>query len=121
MSQITSEQMTALVDQVQQAGKIARSYFKKTKARRKSDRSYVTDGELEIETFLRKGLNDLCPEVEIIGEEYGVSRSASKSKGIWAIDPIDGTESFVKGLPVWGISIGLIQSGHPVAGVFFYP
>lgn len=103
------------------AGKTALRYFRNVQAERKPDRSLVTVADREIETMLRAEIAAACPDERIIGEEYGVSNPADVSAALWALDPIDGTTSFVSGLPVWGISIGRIERGLPTMGVFYLP
>ena len=51
----------------------------------------------------------------MIGEEYG--RDRPEAEYVWVLDPIDGTKSFVAGLPTWGTLIGLTHRGKPVYGM----
>ncbi len=55
---------------------------------------------------------------QVIGEEFG---STGASPRQWVIDPIDGTSNFVRGVPVWGTLIGLIEDGRPVVGLVSAP
>jgi fructose-1,6-bisphosphatase/inositol monophosphatase family enzyme len=103
----------------EEAGQIALGYFNVVEARTKADRSLVTAADEEIETLLRRRIEDAFPEHGIIGEEQGIS--PGDAEYCWAIDPIDGTSSFVQGLPIWGISIGLLRRDQPVLGCFFMP
>jgi myo-inositol-1(or 4)-monophosphatase len=100
-------------------GKIAKKHFRKVQASQKADRSYVTAADLEIEALLVERLTSRYPHCGIIGEE--TTRSHLDREYIWAIDPIDGTGAFVHGLPVWGISIGLLHHGNPYFGMFYMP
>jgi myo-inositol-1(or 4)-monophosphatase len=102
-----------------EGGELARSYFRRTTARRKADRSVVTEADLEVERLLVERLSARYPSYGIIGEEN--ARQDLDRELIWAIDPIDGTAAFVAGLPFWGISIGLLQGNTPVLGVFYMP
>lgn len=103
----------------EEAGRIALHYFNVAEARIKADRSVVTAADEEIETLLRQRIRAVYPEHAIIGEEQG--GVATNAELLWAIDPIDGTSGFVQGLPVWGISIGLLRRGVPVLGCFYMP
>lgn len=103
----------------QEAGEIALHYFNIAEARLKADRSIVTEADIQIETLLRKRIVAAYPEHGIIGEEQG--GASIDTEYLWAIDPIDGTSGFVQGLPVWGISIGLLRYGDPVLGCFYLP
>jgi myo-inositol-1(or 4)-monophosphatase len=102
-----------------EAGEIALHYYNAVEARRKADRSFVTAADEEIEQVLRARIGEAYPQHGIIGEEQG--RQDVDAEYVWAIDPIDGTGSFVDGLPIWGISIGLLRRGQAVLGCFYLP
>jgi myo-inositol-1(or 4)-monophosphatase len=59
------------------------------------------------------------PDHGIIGEEFGNERTDAEY--VWALDPIDGTKSFICGLPTWGTLIALLRSGEPVYGMMYQP
>jgi len=101
------------------SGKIALSYFGKVEGREKEDRSIVTEADLEIDKFIRKNIKEKYPCHLILSEE--LEREGREDWCIWAIDPIDGTASFASGLPVWGISIGVLVENIPRYGVFYIP
>jgi fructose-1,6-bisphosphatase/inositol monophosphatase family enzyme len=85
----------------------------------KSDRSLVTTADREINRwFIERAAHDF-PDYSIIGEES--SRPVSGSHRAWVIDPIDGTQHFVLGIPVFMVSIALVESGQPVVGVAYNP
>lgn len=102
-----------------EAGAIARQHYNRAVARRKADRSVVTEADVAIERLLVERISARYPDHGIIGEEQG--RRPSHSRYVWAIDPIDGTAAFVAGLPIWGVSIGLVRDGQPHLGVFYLP
>lgn len=106
---------------VRRAGEMAMGYFRHVTAERKADRSFVTVADREIETFLRMELARRYPQHSIIGEEAGWSSSTGQDEALWAIDPIDGTAAFIAGLPIWGVSVGLIEGGQPTAGAVYFP
>jgi myo-inositol-1(or 4)-monophosphatase len=105
-----------------EAGAIAMRAFHDIHAappRRKSDRSWVTDVDEDIETLLRERIAAVYPDDQVMGEEGG---GLATTKGrVWVLDPIDGTGSFVKRLPVWGVSIGLMVDGRTAAGCMYLP
>jgi histidinol phosphatase-like enzyme (inositol monophosphatase family) len=74
----------------------------------------VTEADRVIESFLRGELTRLFPDTEIVGEEAGATGPAGRVT--WMIDPIDGTKAYLTGLPLWGILLGLMVDGRPVAG-----
>lgn len=79
----------------------------------------VTEADRGIEELLRRRLAERYPDHQIIGEESGTSGQAGRYR--WLIDPIDGTKSFVSGSPLWGIMVGLLDGGEPVAGWVHQP
>jgi myo-inositol-1(or 4)-monophosphatase len=102
-----------------EGGQLARSYFRHAAASRKADSSWVTEADIAVEQLLVGQLRARYPEAGIIGEEQ--ARSDLDRTYVWAIDPIDGTGAFVNGLPVWGVSIGLLRDGMPWLGAFYMP
>jgi len=101
-----------------QAGEIALRYFNHVVGTRKNDRTLVTDADYEIEELLTGYLRATYPQHGIIAEE---GTNELHGDCVWAIDPLDGTRSFLAGLPIWGISIGLLWQGKPWLGVFYLP
>ncbi|MCL2505907.1 MAG: inositol monophosphatase family protein [Alphaproteobacteria bacterium] len=85
----------------------------------KEDSSPVTIADREIESRLREYIVKNHPIHGIIGEEYGKERADAEF--VWVIDPIDGTKSFVSGVPLFGTIIGLLHKGIPVAGLINQP
>jgi fructose-1,6-bisphosphatase/inositol monophosphatase family enzyme len=102
-----------------EAGQIALDGYSAPEVRRKADHSYVTSADEAIEQLVRARIKQAYPEHGIVGEED--SGFQTEAEYLWALDPIDGTGAFVAGLPVWGISIGLLHHGQPVLGVFYLP
>jgi histidinol phosphatase-like enzyme (inositol monophosphatase family) len=79
----------------------------------------VTEADRAAEIVIRKGIEAQFPTHGILGEEFGSLRGDADY--IWVIDPIDGTRSFVCGLPLWGTLIGLMKHGQPVYGLMYQP
>ena len=102
------------------AAKIAARYFAGSVAvEMKADESPVTIADRETETYLRSKLSEKFPGDGFLGEEHGTEPSTTGFR--WIIDPIDGTRSFVRGIPIWGTLVGLEYSGELVAGVIEAP
>ncbi len=87
----------------------------------KSDNSVVTAIDREVGQYLRQKISDAFPSANVIGEESGAS-TADHTSTTFAVDPIDGTDSFSQGMPGWSISIGVLDSQlSPVAGIVYAP
>ena len=79
----------------------------------------VTEADREAEKAIRALIRAEYPGHGILGEEFG-SENAS-SEHVWVIDPIDGTRSFISGIPLWGTLVGLTVEGDAVAGMMAQP
>ncbi len=87
--------------------------------RAKGTLDFVTKADIAVETAIVAEISLRFPDDGILGEE-GQAREGTSGR-IWIIDPIDGTHNFMRGLPLWGISIGVIANGKPLAGVIHAP
>lgn len=85
----------------------------------KEDRTVVTATDREAEEMMREMIGARFPDHGIIGEEYGTENADAEY--VWTLDPIDGTISFVAGVPLFGTLIGLMKRGRPVVGVIHQP
>jgi myo-inositol-1(or 4)-monophosphatase len=83
----------------------------------KSAGDYVTGSDRASEEAILEVLARLAPGVPVLAEESGGARASTT----WAVDPLDGTTNFIRGLPIVGVSVALIDSGQPVAGVVIAP
>jgi histidinol phosphatase-like enzyme (inositol monophosphatase family) len=103
------------------AGKITLSYFQSGVAvDRKADESPVTIADREAEAYLRAAIGGRYPDHAILGEEEGLS-GAADAEYRWVLDPIDGTKSFIRGVPLYGVMVGLLHRSEPVLGVVNMP
>ena len=84
----------------------------------KPDLTPVSDADRAVEESLRARLGQARPGDAISGEEFGSTGSGARR---WVIDPIDGTKSFVRGVPVWATLIALLDGDDPVVGVVSAP
>jgi myo-inositol-1(or 4)-monophosphatase len=80
----------------------------------------VTDADVTTEREIRQGLAAAFPDDAFMGEEAG-GGPAEPGRGLWVVDPIDGTDCFVFGLPSWSISIAWVSQGEVKVGVVFDP
>ena len=79
----------------------------------------VTEADRGAETVMRRHIQRTFPGHGIVGEEFGSERADAEY--VWVIDPIDGTKSFISGLPSWGTLIGLTHRGNPCYGMMHQP
>lgn len=85
----------------------------------KTDDSPVTVADRKAEQVIREHIRARFPEHGIFGEEYG--RDAGEHQYTWVIDPIDGTKSFIGGMPTFGTLVALLENNNPVVGVINSP
>lgn len=111
-------ELEVLKDITRRAGELALSYYGRVVPSEKPDHSFVTEADKAVEDFLRTELAKHFPGVEVLGEEVeqGVKRDVA-----WVVDPIDGTANFVAGVPIWAVSVGLVENGVPTMGAVYYP
>lgn len=83
----------------------------------KSSGDLVSEADRAVELTLRRLLAQHFPDDGILGEELG----GTPTGRFWAVDPIDGTANFLSGLPLWTLSLGLMDQGQPVAGGILAP
>ena len=86
---------------------------------RKADRSPVTEADRQAELDLRQWISQQFPEDGILGEEFG--EIPGKSGYRWILDPIDGTKSFIAGVPLFGTMIGVEFEGKSLIGAVYLP
>jgi myo-inositol-1(or 4)-monophosphatase len=79
----------------------------------------VTAADHAAETAMRTLIRRTFPEHGVIGEEFGPDRADAEY--VWVLDPIDGTKSFMSGMPAWGTLIALTRFGEPVFGMMNQP
>ena len=115
-----NELLEFAVDLARGAGEITLRYFrKKPETSTKSDGSYVTIADRHAESYLREEIAKRFPDDGVLGEEELEQRGLSGRR--WIVDPIDGTFSFVHGVPFYGVLIALEIEGEPVLGVVNIP
>ena len=111
------------VELARAAGARALEAFSRTVAlefKGKKQDNPVTALDRDVETFLRAELRSRFPTHGLVGEEHA-DEIAADADYVWVIDPIDGTMNFASGLPLFGISLGLLEAGRPVVGCIWVP
>ncbi|MFO7907148.1 MAG: histidinol-phosphatase [Planctomycetota bacterium] len=104
-----------------EAGRLTLKYFRNRRlaVERKADQSPVTIADREAEQVLREQIEAHFPNDAIVGEEFGQSMGDSGYR--WILDPIDGTASFVRGVPLYGTLVGVEYQQRSIAGVIHMP
>ena len=102
------------------AGEAIRPYFRQPLAvESKTDLTPVTAADRAAEAAMRSLIERHFPDHGIIGEEFGRVRDGAEY--VWVLDPIDGTKSFISGVPLFGTLIALTRGGRPILGIIDQP
>jgi len=103
-----------------QAGKLTLRYYQTDVAAEiKADQSPVTIADRQSERLMRELIERRYPDHSILGEEEGETRPGATYR--WILDPIDGTKTFVRGVPLYAVLVGLERDGEPVVGAINLP
>jgi histidinol-phosphatase len=112
--------LEAAIEVARVVGKEAfRHYGSRLAIETKSDGSVVTIADRAAEKVGREWLESWFCKDGIVGEELGITRPEAKRR--WIIDPIDGTSSFIKAVPLWGTLVAVAEGESVIAGVAFFP
>lgn len=108
------------VESAWQAGRVTMRYFQTSpEVFSKEDDTPVTVADREAEQFLLERIAQRFPADGVLGEEFGERNAGADRR--WILDPIDGTKSFVHGVPLYGVLLALEEEGEPVLGVLHFP
>jgi histidinol-phosphatase len=120
MSEI-AERLQFAVEIAREAGDGTLRYFRRSDlaVERKADHSPVTVADRSAEELLRQRIGDRFPNDAIIGEELG--EQAGQSGFQWVLDPIDGTKSFIHGVPLYTTLVAVLEKDEPQIGVIHAP
>lgn len=109
------------IDAAHAAGRLTLGYFQTgVQPDMKPDDTPVTVADRKAEQLIRGRIERRFPDHRIVGEEFG-RKEGDPSAPCWWIDPIDGTKAFVRGVPLYGVLLGLEADGRIVAGVAYFP
>ncbi len=104
---------------VRESAQLALGFVGKIAPDVKADNTLVTEADRQVELFLRDKLGQLAPDWSFLGEEGGLV--GDPNAPCWVIDPIDGTTNFVRGLPLWCVSVGAVFDGNAIFGCIAVP
>ena len=110
----------------EEAGRILMERFGRlsgSEIKRHGRRDVVTAADTAAEDTITRRLRSAYPEIPVLAEEgaRGVAQGSLPKGPCWIVDPLDGTVNYVQGIPVFGVSIGLVEDGLPVLGVVHAP
>jgi len=120
MTATLAECLEFAVHAARRAGDIVMPYYQgEVAVDLKTDGSPVTAADRAAERQLRARIRAHFPADAVLGEEYGEEPGTSGRR--WILDPIDGTKAFMRGVPLFGVLIGLEEAGQGVVGVAYLP
>ena len=114
------ERLATATAVIRQAGELAADYFsRRTDLVRetKGPQDFVSIADRAVEDLIRTRLAEAFPDDGFLGEESG----GAACEHCWVVDPIDGTNNFLRGLPLWGVSIAYAIAGEPAIGLIYLP
>jgi myo-inositol-1(or 4)-monophosphatase len=125
---LTSKELTSRFDAARsvaaEAGRLARSFLAKPQRLQiasKGPQDVITAADLAVECLIVQNLTRMFPDDSFLAEETYTETSSETLRGLWVIDPIDGTGNFAGGRSDWCVSIGFMHLGEPVIGVIDVP
>lgn len=112
--------VNALIRLVQELGQDAiKAREHGVRARLKADRTFVSEADLHVERRLFEEIGSFFPDDGFFGEEgHGKSSTSGRT---WIVDPIDGTQQYVRGQDFWGILVACVVDGQPEFGIISHP
>ncbi len=114
-----SDRLNVAVEAAFRAGRSTLSLFQVgTDVEWKADASPVTMADRQAEAMIRESLSKFFPGEAILGEEHGLTGTGSTR---WIIDPIDGTKSFISGVPLYATLLSYEVEGDPILGICYFP
>ncbi len=116
-----AERLNFAVEIARAAGDLTLQYFRRDdlQIERKADKSPVTIADRAAEQLLRDRISERFPNDGVVGEEFGITDGTSEFR--WALDPIDGTKSFVHGAPLYTTLVAVLRGETPCVGVIHAP
>lgn len=113
------ENFSALVEEIR--SNISKIRIKGKTARRKSDGSPVTDADLFLDRLIFRWCQANLAEFQYFSEENPLTDTIDDRVALVVVDPLDGTENFVSGLPIWGISVAIFHPDGGSDALLYFP
>lgn len=119
MNEFWQEVLEFAAETTENVGQQLSQFFGNVQAESKPDGSLVTKADKSADSEIRKAIAAKFPEHGILTEE--TEHIFPDNDWCWVVDPVDGTTNFTRGIPIWGISLGLLYKGIPVFGFVHLP
>jgi len=121
MRNLFQDYLDFAVETAYQAGRLTLGYFRnEVRVDFKEDDTPVTLADRKAEELIRWRIESKFPQHAVVGEEYG-DTGWQQATHRWFVDPIDGTKSFVRGVPLYGVLMGLEVEGKIEVGIAYFP
>jgi myo-inositol-1(or 4)-monophosphatase len=111
--------LRAATEVAHEAGSFLLDVFGTVTAERKHDGSLVSAADREADRRITAGLAAAFPGDAVLSEESGTG--CASTDRLWVVDPLDGTTNYCQGVPLWGVSLALVEHGRPVLAVCHFP
>jgi myo-inositol-1(or 4)-monophosphatase len=110
------------VDVVRQAGAKALEYYGTGRPQMKFDESAITEAEIRLTQLFHQMLQERYPEHQVFARDRVNDKYSHDAKRyLWIFDALDGVANFQAGIPIWGVSVALLDNFWPILGAFFMP
>jgi hypothetical protein len=110
------------LDAIRRSGQTALDYFGKGRGATKFDQGLVTRAELQISTCFQQALDNQYPDHRMFtSKTLDTTYTHGNRRYLWIFDPIDGVDNYQAGIPIWGMSLALLENFWPVFGAFSVP
>ena len=106
---------------IRQAGEKAMGFYGKGQPQVKFDQGVVTEAELQLTEYFQGRLHAKFPEHTLFSYDVDRDYSHEGKRYLWSFDPLEGVANFQAGIPLWGLSLALLENFWPVFGVFYMP
>ena len=126
MAELKNEGIEELIqfgnEVIRRSGELALSYYGKGRSPLKFDEDLVTRAELHLMDFFQDQLRTRFPDHQLfLNNQENVGYTHGEGRYLWIYDALDGIANFQAGIPVWGISLALLENSWPIFGMFYMP
>lgn len=107
---------------IQSVGKEAMAFYGQGRHGIKFDEELVTKAEVHLRQYFENRIKLQFPQHQLFSPHYSQEKYAhDETRYLWVFDPLDGVSNFLAGIPIWGMSVTLLENFWPILGVFYMP